>query len=60
MAMNETMSLEDALMAVEELLGYLQDLYYRLEHTDDLDSYGVQESILESLRSVLDRYDAME
>lgn len=60
MASDSTASLEETLLAVEDLIGVLQELYYRLEHIDDLDAYGVRERLLESLEVVLLRYDAME
>lgn len=45
---------------VEDLLGVLQDLHYRIEHCDDLDGYGVREAFLFTLHETLLRYDAVE
>lgn len=53
-------SMDEALAAIEDLLGILQDLRHRIDSIDDFDAYGVVDSLLKYLDSTLERYDALE
>lgn len=53
-------SAEDSQLAIEDLLGALQDLHHRLETIDDFDEYGVVESLISFIEDTLMRYDALD
>ncbi len=51
------MSQSEAIRAVTELLECLEDLQYRLENVESLESYGVAESLVEYIGTILSRFE---
>lgn len=53
-------SLEEAIEAIEDLLGVIQEFLHKLRVAEDLSAYGVVEQFIEDLEEALDRYDSLE
>lgn len=57
---DEVENLESALYIIEDLIGILQDLHYRLESMEDLSGYRVVESLLKMIDKTLERYESLD
>lgn len=54
------LNLEEALVMLDDLVGSLQELLYKLENIDDLTAYGLLDALIHHIEGTLERYDALE
>lgn len=60
MSYTDVDNLEEAKDILDDLIGVLQELHYRLEHIEDLEEYGLIDNLIATIGKVLARYDAFE
>lgn len=53
-------TLDEALEALDDVIGTLQELHHRFSVTEDLSAYGVLEGFINLVESTLERYDSLD
>jgi hypothetical protein len=59
MDLNSISDLDEALEALEDLVGILQDLHYKMTSIEDFNEYGVVNALIEFIEESLIRYDSL-
>lgn len=60
MNLEDVSDLNEAMTVIDDLIGCLSEVLYKLENISDLGDYGVMDSLIDPIREALDRYESLE